>query len=53
LNTIEQAWSKVKQLLRSAKARTVEELEQAVAAALAAITPPNASAWFAHCGYGL
>ena len=52
-NPIEQAWSKVKQLLRSAKARTVEELEQAVAGALAAITPQNASAWFAHCGYGL
>jgi hypothetical protein len=28
-------------------------LEQAVAGALAAITPQNASAWFAHCGYGL
>jgi transposase len=52
-NPIEQAWSKVKQLLRSAKARTMEELEQAIAEALAAITPQNASAWFAHCGYGL
>jgi transposase len=52
-NPIEQAWSKVKQVLRSAKARTMEELEQAIAEALAAITPQNASAWFAHCGYGL
>lgn len=52
-NPIEQAWSKVKQLLRSAKARTLEALEIALAEALAAVTPANASAWFAHCGYGL
>jgi transposase len=52
-NPIEQAWSKVKQLLRSAKARTLEALEPAVANALAAVTRQNASAWFSHCGYGL
>ena len=52
-NPIEQAWSKVKQLLRSAKARTLEALEPAVANALAAVTPQNASAWFSHCGYSL
>lgn len=52
-NPIEQAWSKVKQILRSLKARTAEALEAAVAAALAAITPENAIAWFLHCGYGL
>jgi transposase len=52
-NPIEQAWSKIKQLLRSAKARTVEALEQAIAEALAAITPENAFAWFFHCKYGL
>jgi transposase len=52
-NPIEPAWSKIKQLLRSAKARTVEALEQAIAEALAAITPENASAWFSHCNYGL
>jgi transposase len=52
-NPIEQAWSKIKQQLRSAKARTLEALEQAIAEALAAITPENASAWFSHCGYGL
>ena len=52
-NPIEQAWSKIKQLLRSAKARSVATLEQAIAEALAAITPENASAWFAHCNYGL
>lgn len=53
LNPIEQAWSKVKQILRSLKARTVEALDKAVAEALNAITAENAIAWFGHCGYGL
>ncbi|OFV93510.1 MAG: hypothetical protein A3F68_06245 [Acidobacteria bacterium RIFCSPLOWO2_12_FULL_54_10] len=52
-NPIEKCWSKIKQLLRSAKARTREVLEAAVAEALAAITPQNASAWFSHCEYGI
>jgi transposase len=53
LNPIEQAWSKVKQMLRALKARTADALENAVAQALAAITPENAVAWFSHCGYSL
>jgi transposase len=53
LNPIEQAWSKVKQILRALKARTGDALENAVAQALAAITPENAVAWFSHCGYSL
>jgi len=52
-NPIEQAWSKVKQILRSLKARTADALEAAIAEALAAITPENAIAWFSHCGYSL
>ncbi len=52
-NPIEPAWSKVKQLLRGAKARTLEVLETSVSQALSAITPGNASAWFTHCGYAL
>jgi len=52
LNPIEKAWSKLKQWLRSAKARTAEALEQAIAQALQAITTDNAVAWFRHCGYG-
>ena len=52
-NPIEQAWSKIKHLLRAAKARTLEALEGAIADALVAITVDNACAWFAHCGYGL
>ena len=51
-NPIEQCWSKIKQILRTLKARSAEALEQAVAQALAAITVENAQAWFAHCGYG-
>lgn len=52
-NPIEQAWSKIKQLLRAAKARTLEALQSAIAQALAAVTSENALAWFSHCGYGL
>jgi transposase len=51
LNPIEKAWSKLKQLLRTAKARTAEALDQAIAEALTAITADNALAWFQHCGY--
>jgi transposase len=52
-NSIEQAWSKVKELLRAAKARLLETLEVAIAQALAAVTAHNAVAWFHHCGYGV
>jgi transposase len=46
LNPIEKAWAKLKQLLRSAKARTREALEQAIADLLPAITAQDAQAWF-------
>ena len=52
-NPIEQCWGKVKQKLRSLKARTVDALEQAIAEAISTITSHNASAWLAHCGYDL
>ena len=52
-NPIEPIWAKVKQGLRSAKARTVEALEQAVAEALNTITEENTAGCFAGCGYGL
>jgi transposase len=38
LNPIEKCWSKIKQVLRSLKARTAEALETAMAVALAAIS---------------
>lgn len=46
LNPIEKAWAKLKQLLRSAKARTVPALEQAIAELLPNIRPQDAHAWF-------
>jgi transposase len=52
-NPIEQAWSKCKQLLRGAKARVLQQLEPAIALALAAITAQDARAFFRHCGYGI
>ncbi|MGA2349284.1 MAG: IS630 family transposase [Terracidiphilus sp.] len=53
LNPIEKAWSKLKQILRSAKARTKEALEIAIANAIQMITPDNSKAWFNHCIHGL
>lgn len=52
-NPIEQAWSKLKQMLRGIKARLLEQLAPALAQALAAITPNDARAFFLHCGYGI
>ncbi len=48
LNPIEKAWCKLKILLRSAKARTREALDLAIAEHLPQITPGNAQAWFRH-----
>jgi transposase len=46
LNPIEKAWSKLKQGLRSVKARTKEALDKAIAELLPQISPENAQAWF-------
>lgn len=46
LNPIEKAWAKLKHLLRTAKARTAEALEQAIAELLPEIRPQDAQAWF-------
>ncbi|MEI6356948.1 MAG: IS630 family transposase, partial [Verrucomicrobiota bacterium] len=51
LNPIEMMWSKVKTFLRSAEARSLSALLQAIAQALAAVTQDDAKNWFAHCGY--
>jgi transposase len=48
---IEQCWSKIKTLLRAAKARTREELEKALAGATRLITKSDIRGWFKHCGY--
>ncbi|MGH9597230.1 MAG: IS630 family transposase [Edaphobacter sp.] len=46
LNPIEKAWSKLKQDMRSAQARTVETLHNAVANLLPTISANHAIAWF-------
>lgn len=48
---IELMWSKVKTYLRKMKARTQDELEQAIAQALETITLSDCLNWFRHCGY--
>lgn len=50
-NPIEKMWSKVKEFLRSAKARGTEQLYQAVGTALNEVTPQDAQGWFTSCEY--
>lgn len=48
---IELCWSKLKQLLRSAKARTREALDQALTRIInECLSADDALGWFAHCG---
>jgi transposase len=51
LNPIEEAFSKIKHLVRKVGARTREALVEAIARALAAVTPEDSAGWFAHAGY--
>jgi len=53
MNPIEECWSKVKTILRSFAARTLDGLYKATDIALAAITPEDAKGWFGDCGYNL
>ena len=46
LNPIEKAWAKLKQLLRSAKARSKDTLDTAITEALTLISSEDARAWF-------
>lgn len=48
---IEPCWSKVKELIRAAAARTVEALDEAIVKALRAVSTTDARGWFGHCGY--
>jgi len=50
---IEQAFSKIKAILRRLGARTKETLWESMRVAVEAITPDDAVAWFAHAGYAL
>ena len=55
LNPVEEAFSKIKGLLRKAQARTrealIEALIEALGAAISAVTAEDAAGFFAHCGY--
>ena len=51
LNPIEKMWSKVKEFLRDAKARTEEDLYEAIGAALKTVKSQDAEGWFCSCGY--
>jgi transposase len=50
-NPIEQAFSKVKDLMRRAEARTREALIEAMGVALSAVSARDAQGFFGHCGY--
>jgi transposase len=51
LNPIEQAFSKIKNILRKLGARTHEALLEAMEEALSKVTPADVAGWFNHCGY--
>src|SRR5918998_3834216 len=51
LNPIEEAFSKIKNILRKLAARTHEALLKAMEEALSKVTPVDAAGWFDHCGY--
>jgi len=51
LNPIEECWSKVKNVVRKAAARSEEALLEAVHFAAGLVTPHDALGWIAHAGY--
>ena len=51
LNPIEQAFSKIKTILRKLGARTHEALLEAMEEALSRVSSADAAGWFNHCGY--
>ena len=53
LNPIEMAFSKIKQLMRSARHRMVRSLWHDTQRLLDCITPSDAAGFFGHCGYTL
>jgi transposase len=52
LNPIEEAFSKIKGLVRKAEAKTREALVEAIGSALSAVTTSrDTRSFFEHCGY--
>jgi transposase len=50
-NPIEEAFSKVKHLLRKIAPRTKKALVEALGLALGAVSAQHTGSYFAHCGY--
>jgi transposase len=50
-NPIEECFSKIKECLRSAKARTLHKLYNAMKKAIDQVSLDDIFGWFAHCGY--
>ncbi len=50
-NLIEEAFAKIKDLLRKAETRTRQALVEAAGAAISAVTGTDARGFFEHCGY--
>ncbi len=51
LNPIEEAFSKIKNIVRKFGARTREALDEAISEALLSVTLEDVAGWFSHCGY--
>lgn len=51
LNPIEKMWSKIKAFLRKVKARTLDDLTDAIGEALRTVVHQDIRGWFASCGY--
>jgi transposase len=50
-NPIEEAFSKIKDLLRKAEARSREALLEAIGTAISVLSAQDARGFFEHCGY--
>ena len=51
LSPIEEAFGKIKSLLRKAEARTREALVEALWVAISTVTAQDTQSFFEHCGY--
>jgi transposase len=51
LSPVEEAFSKIKAVVKAAAARTRAALDAAIAVALSAVTAVDAAGWFSHAGY--
>ncbi len=50
-NPIEEAFAKIKGILRKAEARSREALIEAIGRAISAVSAQDARGFFEHCGY--